>query len=102
MEVLITELKIIYDDLWKENNQINTSIKLPLAIKIDSKDLNKSLKFEKFLKEVDLVSNYSINKFSKNFIYYEITFNGTPKQFINIMNNKNYNFDTQKKIWILR
>ncbi|MDC1032818.1 hypothetical protein OAQ48_01510 [Candidatus Pelagibacter sp.] len=102
LEVLINKLKIIYDDLWKEYNQINTSIKLPLIIKINSKDLNKSLLFEKFLQEVDLISDYSINKFNKSFIYYEVVFNGTPKQFINIMSNKNYNFDTQKKIWVLR
>ena len=32
---LINELKIIYEDFWKENNLINTSIKLPLLIKIE-------------------------------------------------------------------
>ena len=102
MEMLINELKILYEDIWKEQNQINTSIKLPLFIKVDSKDLDISLKFEEDLKDVDLISDFSINKFNKNFIYYEILFNGTPKNFINIMNNKDYNFDTQKKIWILK
>ena len=98
---LIGSLKIIYEDFWKENNLINTSIKLPLLIQIDNNDLNLSLKFEKTLDKIDLISNYSINKFNKDFIFYEVIFNGTSTHFINIMKNKNYNFDTQKKIWIL-
>ena len=52
--------------------------------------------------QIDLISNFSINKFDKDNIYYEIIFNGTPQTFINIMNKKNYDFDTQKKIWILK
>ncbi len=102
MKEMINNLKTVYEDLWKDHNQINTSIKLPLLIKVDNKNLETSLKFENTLKQIDLINSYSINKFDNNFIFYEIIFNGTPKNFISIMNNKNYNFDTQKKIWILR
>ncbi len=102
IKIFINELKTVYDDLWKEYNQINTSIKLPLLIKINNKDLGLSLNFEKALSNIDLIGNYSINKFDKDFIYYEITFNSTPKNFINIMNDRNFNFDTQKKVWILK
>ena len=101
LENLIDKLKIIYEDIWKEHNQINTSIKLPLMIQVNNQKLDISLKFEKVLNNIDLISDYSINKFNKDFIYYEIIFNGTPKNFINIMRNRNYNFNTQKKIWIL-
>ena len=99
---LINELKIIYEDIWKGHNQINTSIKLPLLIQVDNKDLNVALQFEKILDEVDLIKSYSINKFDRDNIFYEVIFNGTPKNFINILNNKDYNFDTQKKVWILK
>ena len=101
VENLIEKLKIIYEDIWKEHNQINTSIKLPLMIQVNNQKLDISSKFEKVLDNIDLINDYSINKFNKDFIYYEIIFNGTPKNFINIMENKNYNFNTQKKIWIL-
>jgi hypothetical protein len=101
-KILISELKVIYEDLWKDYNQINTSIKLPLLIKINNKDLDISNKFEIAMNDVDLISNYTINKFNQNFIFYEVIFNGTPKKFINIMSNKNYMFNTQKKIWILK
>ena len=102
VEILIAKLKILYDDLWKEYNQINTSIKLPLLISINNKDLKKSLEFEKILNQIDLVNNYFINKFDMDNIHYKVIFNGTPNNFINIMKKKNYNFDTQKKIWVLR
>ena len=102
LEFLIENLKIIYEDFWKDYNLINTSIKLPLTVQIDNKDLNLSSTFEKTLDEIDLISDYFINRFDKDFVYYEIIFNGTPQNFINIMSEKNYTFDTQKKIWILK
>ena len=102
IKTLIDKLKIIYDDVWKEFNLINTSIKLPLLVKIDNKNLNISSDFEKNLNSIDLVNDYSITKFDKDFIYYEIIFNGTSMNFINIMEKINYQFNTEKKIWILK
>ncbi len=101
LDKLIVQLKTVYEDFWKEKNLINTSIKLPISIQLDSNDYNLSLKFEEILNEIDLISNFSIKSFNKDFIFYEIIFNGTPKNFINIMKQKNFNFDTQNKIWIL-
>ena len=95
-------MKNIYEDFWKEFNQINTSIKLPLIIRLDNKKASDLVKFEKILNKLDLVNDFSIKKFNKDHIFYEIVFNGTPTNFINIMKNKDYTFDTRKKIWILK
>ena len=100
--MLINDLKIIYEDFWKENNLINTSIKLPILIRVDSKNFDLSLKFEETLDKIDLINSFSINRFNENSIYYELIFNGTPKNFINIMKEQNFNFDTQNKTWILK
>ena len=102
VDKLINDLKTVYEDFWKEKNLINSSIKLPISIQVDSKDLNLSLKFEQILNEIDLISSFSIKSFNKDFILYTVTFNGTPKNFINIMEEQNFNFDTQNKIWILK
>ena len=102
LAILINELKIIYEDFWKNHNLINTSIKLPLSIRVDSKDFILSSKFEKTLNEVDLISNYFISKFNKDYIFYEVIFNGTTTKFINLMKDQNYNFNTQRKVWILK
>jgi hypothetical protein len=102
LKKIIYELKIIYEDFWKEQNIINTSIKLPILIQLDAKNYDLSLKFEEILNEMDLVNNYSIISFNKDFIIYELIFNGTRKNFINIMQEQNFNFDTQNKVWILK
>ena len=102
LTILINELKIIYEDFWKNHNLINTSIKLPLSIRVDNKDFTLSSKFEKTLNEVDLISNYFISKFNKDYIFYEVIFNGTTTKFINLMKDQNYNFNTQRKVWILK
>ena len=44
---LIDKLKIIYEDHWKIFNRINTSIKLPIFVKLDSNDNLKVSNFEK-------------------------------------------------------
>ena len=70
-------------------------------VKVNNKNLDVSSKFENILDEIDLIGKYSIHKFDRDYIYYKILFNGTPKNFLNIMKNRNYSFDTQKKIWVL-
>jgi len=102
LDKLILQLKIVYEDFWKEKNLINTSIKLPISIQINSKDYELSSKFETTLNKIDLISSFSISSFNKDFIFYEIIFNGTPKNFLDIMQEQKFNFDTQNKIWILK
>ena len=102
ISLLISKLKNTYEDSWKDYNQINTSIKLPIVLRVDNQNFTKLIKFENTLSELDLVNYFSIKKFNKKHLYYEIIFNGTPTNFLNIMRDKNYKFDTQKKIWILK
>ncbi len=102
IETIIKELKIIYEDFWKVSNQINTSIKLPLDIKLKNNDNLKISKFEKKLSEIDLIYDFFITKFDKEFIYYQVIFNGTSDFFLKTMNEKNYKFNTQNKIWLLK
>ena len=99
---LINDLKEIYEDYWKSSNQINTSIKLPLSVKIDNYDKDKISNFEKILNQTDLIYDFFITKFDNKFTFYQIIFNGTPNTFLKIMNNFRYEFDTQNKIWVLR
>tara|TARA_B100000575_G_scaffold273988_1_gene257376 strand:- start:1405 stop:2484 length:1080 start_codon:yes stop_codon:yes gene_type:complete len=99
IEELIKVLKTVYEDHWKKINQINTSIKLSLNIKIDNKESNNISDFEKDLDNLDLINDYFITKFDKDFTFYQVIFNGTPNIFLKIMEEKNYNFDTQNKIW---
>ena len=101
LNFLIGNLKNLFEDTWKKLNEINTSIKVPITIKIKNYDLKRSNNFELFLNEIDMVSDYSVEKFDKEFIFYEVLFNGTVQNFINIMKNKKYNLNTQKKVWMI-
>ena len=101
LNFLIENLKNLFEDTWKKLNEINTSIKVPIKIKIKNDELKKSNNFELFLNDIDLVSDYSVEKFDKEFIFYEVLFNGTVQNFINIMKNKKYNLNTQKKVWMI-
>ena len=82
---IVNDLKIIYEDYWKNMNQINTSIKLPISIKASNFDNSKIINFEKVLDKTDLIYNYTISKFDRDFIYYQIIFNGTPNIFLKTM-----------------
>ena len=102
LKLLVKELKLIFEDHWKKSNQINTSIKLPLNIRVKSSNNSKISKFEKTLKNTDLIYDFFISKFNKDHIYFEVIFNGTTDMFLKLMSANNFNFNTEKKIWILK
>ena len=98
----IEKLKIIYEDYWKKENQINTSIKLPLTIAMNILDEKKINDFESFIKKFDLVSSYYVSKLDNNKIYYKIIFNGTPQAFIFGIQGSGFALDIKNKIWVLK
>ena len=102
LDKIISDLKTVYEDYWKNFNQINTSIKLVLNIKVSTSNNLVIENFAKTLNNTDLVYEYYILKFDKDYIFYQITFNGTPNNFLKTMSDNNFNIDTQNKIWILK
>ncbi len=96
---IILNLKNDYEDHWKKLNQINTSIKLPITLSVNSKDTNKVFDIEKKLKDIDLISEMHIQSFDSKKIIFKIIFNGSPNQFINSANEKNINFEKEENIW---
>ena len=99
---LIENLKLVYEDFWKSQNEINTSVKLPLNISIENNDNIKINKFETILSEIDLIYDYYIYKFDNRNNFYKIVFNGTPDKFLNLMRNNNFEFEIKNKIWVIQ
>ena len=99
---VLENLKIIYEDYWKKNNEINTSIKLPLTISIDSRNHKKIMQLEETFNISDLISDFYILKFDSETIQYRVVFNGSPKNFLTTMNKNNFDLDMKNKIWIIR
>jgi len=99
---VLENLKITYEDYWKKNNEINTSIKLPLTISIDSKDHKKIIQLEETFSSSDLISDFYILQFDNETIQYRVIYNGSPKSFLKRMNKNNFDLDVKNKIWIIK
>ncbi len=95
-------LKITFEDYWKSQNEINTSVKLPLTISVENSNNIKIYQLEEKLSEIDLIYNFYIYKFDNKNNIYKIIFNGTPDKFIEVMKNNNYEFKTVNKIWVMK
>ena len=99
---ILENLKNVYEDQWKKNNEINTSIKLPLTISINSKNYKKIMELEKVLDNSDLISNFYILRFNNQDTQYRIIYNGSPKTFFNDMSSRNFNLVMKNNIWTIK
>ena len=97
--LILVNLKTTYENYWKNINQINTSIKLPLTISINSTQHKKIQILENGLNELDLVSSFEILKFNNQNIYFKIIYNGSPNRFISEIQMKGIEINTQNRIW---
>ena len=102
IEKFTQNLKSIYENYWKSKNEINTSVKLNLTISIENHNNFNVSAFETLLDDIDLIYDFYIYKFDNKKNIYKIIFNGSPDYFLEIMKNKNYEFDTQNQIWNLK
>ena len=98
---ILGNLKNVYEDYWKKNNEINTSIKLPITISIDSRNYRKILRLEETFNNIDVISDFFILKFDNEIIQYRIVYNGSPKTFLNNMNKNNFDLVIENNIWIV-
>ena len=96
---LIFQNKVNLEDLWKSNNLINTSLKLPINLQLDSKDTLKIVNLEREMNNIDLIYDYYVTSLSNKNLNFKIIFNGSPKQFLNIMNERNIKIDIENEIW---
>ena len=99
---ILSNLKTTYEDYWKKNNEINTSIKLPLTISIDSRNHKRITKLVNLLNTTDAISDFYILRFDSESIQYRIIYNGSPKTFLKHMNNNSFDLIMNNNIWTTR
>ncbi|MDB4232723.1 hypothetical protein N9788_01340 [Candidatus Pelagibacter sp.] len=99
---IVENLKNIYEDQWKKNNEINTSIKLPLTISINSRNYKKIMEFEETLYSIDLISDFYILKFDSENTQYKIIYNGSPKTFFNDITKRDFDLVMENNIWTIK
>jgi len=99
---IVKSLKLFYEDQWKKNNEINTSIKLPIAISINSKKNKKIIELERTFDNIDLISDVNILSFNSESIQYKITYNGALNTFLNDMKKRKLELEMKNNIWIIK
>ena len=99
LNLILVNLKTTYENYWKNINQINTSIKLPLTISINANQHKKIQILENNLNELDLVSSFKILKINNHYIYFRIIYNGSPNKFLSEIQTKGIEINTQNQIW---
>jgi len=100
--MILENLKNLYEDEWKKNNEINTSIKLPLTKSINSKNYKKIINLEEVLSSINLISNFYILKFNNKSTQYKIIYNGSPKTFFKDMNDRNFDIVIKNNVWTVK
>ena len=72
LDNLILKTKTNLEDLWKSNNLINTSLKLPINLQLDPKDTLKAISLEKEMDKIDLIYDYYVTSISNKKSNYSI------------------------------
>lgn len=99
---VIKNLKIKYENIWKKENEINTEIKLPITLSIDSKNFELIKLIEKKFLLSDLVYDFRIEKFDSSLRLYRIIYNGPPDKFLNDFSDNNVKVDTSSRVWKIK
>ena len=102
LKKILKNLKNIFEDEWKKNNLINTSIKLPLTISIKSNEYKKIINLEEALANIDLISNFYILNFNNKYTQYRIIYYGSPKTFFTDLNNRNFDLVVENNVWKIK
>ena len=99
---LIFEIKEEYEDKWKSINKLNASISLPITLALESKNTKLIKKFENTLMNMDLVSDFKIEKFNNKEIVYKIMFASSPNKFLDEMLLFDFYINTTNEVWNLK
>ena len=102
LDDLIFKTKTNLEDLWKSNNLVNTSLKLPINVQINPKNTLKIVNLEEEMNKIDLIYDYYVTSISSQNLNYKIIFNGSPKQFLKIMNDRNIYINIDNEIWKIK
>ena len=60
------------------------------------------MNLEAALSSIDLISNFHILKFNNTETQYRIIYNGSPKNFLNNMLNKNFDLIMENNVWKIK
>lgn len=98
---VIKSTKIHLNDIWKDFNEINTSIKLSINLILNTNKVDKIFKFENTLSKIDDIRSFSILKFDLNKTVYEIIYNTNPNKLIKQLSSYGFDIVDDDGLWIV-
>ncbi len=99
---IIKNVKLHLNDIWKDFNEINTSIKLSINLILNSNNADKISKFENILTKIDDINSFSIKKFDLNKTVYEINYNTNPNKLIKQFSIYGFKIVNAEGLWIIQ
>ena len=99
---IIKKAKVHLNDIWKDFNEINTSIKLSINLILNSNDVDKISKFENTLAKIDDIGSFSIKKFDLNKTVYEIIYNTDPNKLIKQFSIYGFEIVNDESRWVIQ
>ena len=100
--IIIKKTKVHLNDIWKDFNEINTSIKLSINLILNTNDADKIFKFENTLTTIDDIASFSIKKFDLNKTIYEIIYNTDPNRLIKQFSIYGFEIVNDEEKWIIQ
>ena len=99
---MILNIKNEYEDNWKSINKMNPSTSVPIRLSVESNNVEKSLKLENALGNLDFVNSYNIEKFDSNKIIYKVYYSSSPKRFLKDILSYDINIDISSTNWKMK
>jgi len=99
---IIKKAKVHLNDIWKDFNEINTSIKLSINLILNCNDADKISQFENTLVKIDDISSFSIKKFDLNKTVYEIIYNTNPNKLIKQFSIYGFEIVNAEGLWVIQ
>jgi hypothetical protein len=99
---VIKKVKVHLNDIWKDFNEINTSIKLSINLILNSNNADKIYKFENTLTKIDDINSFSIKKFDLNKTVYEIIYNTNPNKLIRQFSIYGFEIVNDESQWVIK
>ena len=99
---IILNIKNEYEDNWKSFNKMSLSTSVPIRLSLESNNIEKSIKLENALDDLDFINSYNIEKFDSSMIIYKIYYSSSPKRFLKDILTYDINIDTSSTNWKIK
>jgi len=98
---ILSEVKKILIDTWKEANVINLLMPLSIKLKILHNDLSNFEKLKNVFTKINIIDNFTLEEFNINYSFFKLYYYGNPKKLKNELKKFGYNLINEQGYWEL-